>query len=70
MEEVEEYMKSYMDNCMENTLEQVIKYEFPKISNLRVDCNGETAIIQFDDNGDYTKEEIYNKIEEYKNYKG
>ncbi len=50
-------------------LENIIEHEFPKIKNLKI-SRGEDAkmLITFDE-GEYTKKEVEDKLDEVKNYK-
>jgi hypothetical protein len=66
-DEIEEYMKKDFVTKTENILYDIIKYEFPKIKNLEVRYSDTTANLRVSfDEGIYTRDEILNKVNEYR----
>lgn len=56
----------YRNTALENTVEKVIEFCFPGIKDLKVFSNDRMLSIIFSE-GQYSKEEVENKLEEIKN---
>lgn len=65
---VDKFMKQDLKDKYQQTLYNLIKYEFPKIKNLKIEyiSDRNSFTVTFDTMEDYTSQQVLDKVNEYR----